>query len=565
MKRNLQEIIDQTYDILIIGGGIYGACVAWDAALRGLSVALVEKSDFGAATSANSLKIIHGGLRYLQDGNLKLVRSMTKERATWLRIAPHLVHPLPFLMPTYRSFSRSKLALRVALALNDGLGFDRNYLQDPQKYLPNGRIMSRASTLKEMGWIDPEVTGGALWYDAQIYSSERLLISIVKSAAEAGATVANYAQVKGFQMDGRVISEVSAEDMLTGQSLDIRARLVVNCSGAWTDQVLGLLENRSPASTFPLSVAINLVIRKLPIDCAIGFPSYPREASNSSQSKQHTRTLFITPWQDYAIVGTWHIHFDGLPQEFQVTEEMVRSFINEVNAAYPVINLNREDVYHVHSGFLPLDERSPLDGEVKLLRRSQIHEHAQTDGVDNLITVIGVKYTTARQVAQKVVNLALRKLDRSPLPCRTAESPVHGGEITEFNNFLNQALQFRPAGISEKSMTHLVHSYGSDYSSILDYTEEKLDWAKTVTENSPVLKAEIIQAVRQEMAQTLADVAYRRTPLGTVEPLDNQSLRMCALLMAAELGWDQAKCEQEIAAVSTPFPASTILAGRRAA
>ena len=565
MKRNLQELTNHTYDILIIGGGIYGACVAWDAALRGLSVALVEKSDFGADTSANSLKIIHGGLRYMQDGNLKLVRSMTKERATWLRIAPHLVHPLPFLMPTYRKFSRSKLALRVALALNDGLGFDRNRHSDPQKYLPSGRILSRTTTHNEMGWIDPEATGGALWYDAQIYNSERLLISIVKSAARAGATAANYVRVKGFQMDGRVISGVCAEDMLTGQSLDIRARLVVNCSGALADQVLGLLENHSPAPTYPLSVAINLVVRKLPLDCAIGFPSSYRGTDKTGQGKQHTRMLFITPWQDYAIVGTWHIHFDGRPQEFRVTEVMVQSFIDEVNAAYPVINLKREDVYRIHSGFLPLDERNLLDGEVKLLRRSQIHDHARTDGVDNLITVIGVKYTTARQEAQQVVNLVLRKLDHPPLRCRTAETPVHGGEITQFNDFLIQALQFRPAGISEQSMTHLVYSYGSAYSSILDYAEEEPDWAETVTAKSPVLKAEIIQAVRQEMAQTLADVAYRRTPLGAVEPLDYQSLRVCAFLMAAEFGWDQAKREQEIAAVSTPFAAGISPAGQRAA
>ncbi|UCC53997.1 MAG: FAD-dependent oxidoreductase, partial [Anaerolineaceae bacterium] len=166
MKRSLQELSNRDYDVLVIGGGIYGACTAWDATLRGLSVALVEKSDFGAATSANSLKIIHGGLRYLQDGNLKLVRSMTKERATWLRIAPHLVHPLPFLMPTYRHFSRSKLALGAALAINDSIGFDRNRHVDPQHRLPNGRTLSRAAALDKMHWIDPEATGGAMWYDA---------------------------------------------------------------------------------------------------------------------------------------------------------------------------------------------------------------------------------------------------------------------------------------------------------------------------------------------------------------------------------------------------------------
>jgi glycerol-3-phosphate dehydrogenase len=555
MKRILQKLTDNYYDILIIGGGIYGACVAWDAAQRGLSVALVEKNDFGAATSANSLKIIHGGLRYLQDGNLNLVRSMIKERAVWMHIAPHQVHPLPFLMPTYRSFSRSKLVLRTALALSDALGFDRNRHSDPQKNLPNGRILSRTTTHYKLGWIDPNATGGALWYDAQIYNSERLLISIVLSAAHAGAVVANYVQVKGFLEDGGVVSGVSAEDQLTGQSLEIRARLVVNCSGAWADQML----------TFPLSAAINLVIKRLPLDSAIGVPSNFRRTSKTGQGKEHSRMLFITPWQDYAIVGTWHINFDGRPQDFQVSEEMIQSFIDEVNAAYPVINLKREEVYRVHSGFLPLDEWSPLDGEVKLLRKSQIHDHARTDKVDNLITVTGVKYTTARQVAEQVVNLVLHKLDRPLVRCQTAESPVHGGEITHFDDFLNQALSFRPAGISEQSMTHLVYSYGSSYSSILDYIAEEPSWAETITAESPVLKAEVIHAVRREMAHTLADVTFQRTPLAAVEPLDYQSLQMCALLMAVELGWDQAKREQEIAAVNTSFATSISLTGQRAA
>jgi glycerol-3-phosphate dehydrogenase len=553
MKRSPQKLNNRDYDVLVIGGGIYGACTAWDATLRGLSVALVEKSDFGAATSANSLKIIHGGLRYLQDGNLKLVRSMTKERATWLRIAPHLVHPLPFLMPTYRYFSRSKLALGAALAINDSIGFDRNRHVDPQHQLPNGRTLSRAAALDKMHWIDPEATGGAMWYDAQIYDSERLLISIISAAVEAGAIAANYVRVNGFLMDGRVISGVSAEDMVDGHRFDIRAKLVINCSGVWSDQVLGLLENRSPAPTFPLSAAINLLIRKLPLDCAIGITSNHPYMNGTGKNNKQTRMLFITPWQEYAIAGTWHTHFDGRPQEFHVTEEMIHSCIDELNAAYPVAGLRREDVYRVHCGFLPLDERGPVDGEVKLLRETQIHDHTRTDGVDNLITVTGVKYTTARQGAQRAVDLAMRKLERFQVGCQTNVTPVSGGEITSFNDYLAKTIPVRPLGISEQSMTHLVHSYGSNHTAVLDIALQKPDWAATISAQSPILKAEIIHAVRQEMAQTLNDVVYRRTPLGMAEQPDNQSLRTCASLMAAELGWDQAKREKEIAAATTEF------------
>jgi glycerol-3-phosphate dehydrogenase len=554
MKRWVQKFRDQEFDVLIIGGGIYGACVAWDAALRGLSVALVEKDDFGAGTSANSLKIMHGGLRYLQDANLKLVRAMIKERAAWMRIAPHLVHPLPFIMPTFGYFTRSKLALRTALALNDGFGFDRNLNMDKQKKLPNGRILSKSSTLEKMRWIDPQATGGAMWHDAQVYNSERLLIGIVRSAAMAGATVANYVKVNGFQMDGQSISTVNAEDKVNGQRLDIRSKIVINCSGAWAAQVLGLLGTYADILTLPISAAINLVIRKLPLDCAIGFPSKQQVANEHNQNKK-PRILFIVPWQDYAIAGTWHTHFDGLPQNFQVSEELIQSYIDELNASYPIIDLKRQDIYRVNSGFLPLDERGPRRGEVKLLRESQVHDHVEADGVNNLITVTGVKYTTARKTAQETVDLILKKLNRPPIKCQTDTTAVKGGDIAHFDDYLEQVVSFRPAEISEQTMTHLVYSYGTDYSAILDITTENPNWINKIAENSPVLKAEIIYAARHEMAQTLADSVYRRTPLGIVENLSKRSMHSCAKLMAVEKGWDQDKLAKEVIAARAQFSA----------
>jgi len=550
MKRTLKKLRHHTFDIVIIGGGIYGASVARDAALRGLNVALIEKDDFGAATSANSLRIIHGGLRYLQDGNLKLVRTMTNERATWLRVAPHLVHPRPFLTPTYGHFTRSKLAMGIALAVIDSVGFDRNRGVDTQNRMPGGRILSRAETLERMNWIGPQTTGGAMWYDAQIYDSERLLIALIASAADAGAAVANYVQVNGLLSVKDSIYGVSAVDRLDGQEFKVNTRLVINCSGAWSDQVLGSLENNSPAQTYHLSVAINLVIRKLPLDCAIGVPSKGPVTRNGEQDKPETRMLFITPWQEYAIAGTWHVPCHGCPQDFQVTEDMIQSYIDELNAAYPVLNLRRQDVYQVHCGFLPLESENPDGSTIKLLRENRIVDHSQTDGIDNLITVTGVKYTTARQGAEQAVDLAVNKLGRSPIGCRTTKTAVSGGDFQSFSEYKKTALATRPLEISEESMRHLIHSYGTEHKAVLKITEQEPDLANRVMAGSPVLKAEIVYAVRQEMAQKLTDVVYRRTPLGKVQLPDINSLRVCAELMANEAGWDPIRCEEEIAAVS---------------
>ena len=191
MKRDLAKLSSRQFDILVIGGGIHGALAAWDATLRGLSVALIERGDFGSATSQNSLKTIHGGLRYLQDGNLSRIRTMARERTTWMRIAPHLVHPLDCLMPTRNKLSRSRLVMGTALALNDLLSFDRNRSMDHQKHLKGGSIVSKQKLSHLLPGYDTNgSTGAAVWHDAQIYNSERLLLEFILSSVEEGAIAA---------------------------------------------------------------------------------------------------------------------------------------------------------------------------------------------------------------------------------------------------------------------------------------------------------------------------------------------------------------------------------------
>ena len=203
MKRNLERLANQKFDVLVVGGGIHGAITAWDAALRGLSVALIERGDFGSGTSQNSLKIIHGGLRYLQNGNLSRIRMMVRERTAWMKIAPHLIHPLPCLMPTTQQMSRSRLAMGIALMANDYLSFDRNQLDDPEKDLFDGMIVSQRELSRILPGYDVSTsTGAAVWYDAQIYNSERLLLEFIISAVQIGAEAANYVEAISFLQQG---------------------------------------------------------------------------------------------------------------------------------------------------------------------------------------------------------------------------------------------------------------------------------------------------------------------------------------------------------------------------
>ena len=247
MNRDLARLTEGVYDVLVIGGGIYGLFTAWDASLRGLSVALVEKGDFGQGTSSNTLRIIHGGLRYLQHGNIYRMRRSIHERTVFMRIAPHLVHPIPFLIPTYGHGLRGKEILSLALRMGDFIGWDRNCLSDPQKHLPAGRVLSKHECLKLFPGVNQEgLNGGVVYYDSQMYNSERFILSVARSAYDAGAAIANYAEVTEILQDRDGISAVKAKDGLSGDEFECRARVIVNASGPWL--VARVLRTAHPSS-----------------------------------------------------------------------------------------------------------------------------------------------------------------------------------------------------------------------------------------------------------------------------------------------------------------------------
>lgn len=554
MKRDLVELTRLEYDLLVIGSGIHGACVAWDAALRGLSVALIDRGDFGHATSANSLKVIHGGLRYLQDGNPRLVRRMIRERTTWMAIAPHLVHPMPCLMPTSTKPTRGKAALAAALLANDLLGYDRNRLADPEKRLPNGRIVSREECIRLLPGIAAErITGGALWHDARMYDSERLLLSFVISAVGAGAQAANYVEATGFLGSGDAVRGITARDVLTGAAFDIRARVVVNCAGAWVDAVSGMATCRAGPPRFVLSTAINLVTRPLPAAQAAGIPGTQIVRFPDGRQARRPHMLFMVPWRGHTVIGTLHSADGDAGHEPPVAEQLIEDLIAEINAAYPAAALTREAVRLVHWGFLPM-AGPPGPGEtVKLVRESRIHDHAREDGIAGLITVVGVKYTTARVTAQRAVDLAAGKLGKPTRPCETDRTPIYGGQTGGFDSFLAQVVRTCPPAVPREAAEHLAYTHGSEYPRILDYVRGRPEWGQAVSEGSHVVKAEVVHAVRREMAQKLTDVIQRRTGLGATGLPGEEALRTCAGLMASELGWSEAQMDRAVVEVRSAY------------
>jgi glycerol-3-phosphate dehydrogenase len=549
MKRDLNKLVSKVFDVLVIGGGIHGAATAWDAALRGLSVALIERGDFGSATSQNSLKIIHGGLRYFQDGNITRIRTMARERTTWMRIAPHLVHPLACLMPTRKKISRSRLALGMALAANDVLSFDRNRLPDPEKRLPGGKIVLPRDLSRMLpGYDTGTSTGAAVWHDAQIYNSERLLLEFIVSASDKGAEVANYVEAIGLLVEGNRIAGAQARDAVSGRVMEIHSRLVINCAGAWIDNLLGKI---SLSSHFGTSIALNLTVDRIWPDIAAGLPSQPAKGKPS-------RILFIVPWRNKSLIGTWHIPWTGSPNEFHITAAVVQAFLDEINNAHPVLRLTLKEVQHVTWGFLPVSYENAGENEVKLIRDGMVIDHQKEASIEGLISILGVKYTTARAVAEQAINLAVKKLGKDPPPCGTAMTPLWGGRINSFESFLSRSLAQAPTWLDQEISKHLVYSYGSNYSRLLRYITEQPELAQRIDPDLPVTAAEVIHAVREEMAITLPDVVQRRTELGAMGRPAPGSLQRCAEIMANELGWSFERQQNEIDAVIQAFPFSQL-------
>ena len=550
MKRNLRELEGREFDLVVVGGGIYGAAAAWDATLRGLSVALVERGDFGGGTSFNSSKTIHGGLRYLQHADLRRMRESVRERSILMRIAPHLVHPLAFLVPTYGALMRSRLALGAALLLNDLMSFDRNRGADPQKVIPRGKLVSRDECLRLAPGIPAEgLTGGAVWHDAHMHNSDRMTLSFVLSASAAGAVVANHVGVDAFVRRGTRVTGVRVRDELGGESIDVQGKLVLNACGPWVDELLKLLDGKERAPLFLHSKAMNLVTRPIVEgNVALGLSSFGAQDDRDALVSKGWRFITLIPWRGVTIAGTRHSAHRGGPDALDADRDPeIEAFLAEINAAYPAAGLRREDVRLVHRGLLPA---APGPG-VTLQKDYRIVDHDRLEGVPGLLTMVGVKYTTARDVAEKAVDRVIERLER-PAQQRglSRVKPLYGGDIENFSDYL--AREARNGFYSRR----LISQYGTGFKDVSGLIEEDASLGEPVA-GSSVLKAEVVNAVRNEMAETLESVVLRRTELGSAGHPGREAIETSARLMGGEKGWTAERTAEETEAVEAFYRTRT--------
>jgi glycerol-3-phosphate dehydrogenase len=410
----------------VIGGGILGACLAWDAVLRGLRVALVERGEFGGATSANSLRIVHGGLRYLARGDLRRMRESVRERSIFLRIAPGLVHPLPVAIPTGRPGYPRRSTLGLALALNDLLSARRNRHLHPQRHLPRGRLLAPqelADLCPGLGGLSR--SGGALWYDALLSRPEQLTGAFVRSATEHGALAADYACAERFTSRGGRVLSVAIKDCHSGAWLDVAAAEVVVAAGPWTYEVLAQAAGqvRALRARPGQALALNLVIGRRLAKAAIGVRS--KRPAEQDPIGGGRRFLFLVPQEDSTLLGTWY--GVAVPEEPEAAlEQGSRMLLEEVNRACPDLGLTPADIIGRQWGRLPLEPRP--DGPGRLANRPLFLGPPEL-GLTNLRGAETVKYTTARAVAERVIDRIATQLPGRYGPSRSAEILLSGAGL----------------------------------------------------------------------------------------------------------------------------------------
>lgn len=537
MTRDLDRLTASTsdvFDVLVVGGGIYGLTIACDAAQRGLQVALIERDDFGGGATFNHLRTIHGGLRYLQHLDVARARESVRERRTLARIAPHALKPLPFALPLYRSVVRGKAAMRAGFLIDRLIASGRNRRVIASHKLPGGRVFGRGTSAQRYPGLKRQgLTGAAVFHDYVMTEPDRLTFSWAIAASEHGAALANHVEASSLVAANQRVVGVRARDLVASREFEIRARVTVNATGGSIDR---LLKPLGIATGIPMLKAMNLVTRRDAGDEALGG----RATSG--------RNLFLVPWRDRALFGTWESDRACDPDDCRVNDADIAAFMAELNQAFPALDLTPADITLVHQGVVPAIARGD---RVTLQGHDQICDHAATGPprIDGLVTVSGAKYTTARAVAERVTNRLLSKLPQKPVASRTAATPLPGGDIADVGLAIADARREHDEGLPTDTIPHLIGAYGSRFRDVLDLAVDRPDWRKRLAKNSPVIGAELVHAVRKEMALTLADAVIRRTPLGALGDPGEEALQRAAAIVGGELRWSEDRRRAEIDAV----------------
>ncbi len=584
------------FDVVVIGGGVTGVAIAREAAGRGLRTACFEKNDFGCATSAATSKLLHGGLRYLANLEFGIVRESLVERRILGCAAPHLVRPLKFLVPIYAGEKPTRLEMKIALLLYEGLGFDRNRGVAEDKYLPRHSWLSREDVLRlepgvhSRGMSGGELKGAYVYYDYQSVYPERLLLDWALTGEAQGAQYFNHCEVVELKRadnggDGQAgdhrserIASATVRDTLGGESFAVRSRLFINASGPYMDFVLQLADFESPP--IQRSTGVHLITDPL-------FD--PKKDHTVFIKGRRNDQFLILPWQGRSLIGPTDVPYADHPDRLVARDEEIDALAADLEAALPDGVFRRDMIRHVITGIRPLVQIVPQtggpgsaargagSGTRAISRKSEIYDHAPV--LQGLLSVGGGKWTTSRALAAQVLPVAEKKLNDfdknaakhgGPETARRSRqktkfdsrrdafvsAPGFGESAQEYAAFAVR--EFATTGVPENVHRHLITIYGTRHTEVLDLVREQPGLAQRIAQDSDSdcldIFAQLDYAVHNESARSLDDLVRRRLTLGMLERPGDRVLESIAAHAAVLLDWDAARIRQEIENLARFYP-----------
>ena len=507
----LSAIEGETFDVTVIGGGIIGCGIARDAATRGLRVALLDQSDFGSGTTSASTRIIHGGLRYLEMLDLRLVRLDLRERETLLRIAPHLVKPLEFLIPFFAGQPPSRTKIRAGLAVYDALSFD--------KTLPSRRWLSaEEARTSDRALQRPDLQGAAAYHDARVDSPERLALENALDAERHHASLLNYCEAVSAEMGG-ALKTVRVRDLIDGAEGVVTSRTLVNATGAWFDGVNSGLTSR-PSTTLRTTKGIHLVCPPLTDRALVLF------------SKIDRRLIFAIPRHGLTWIGTTDTDYTGNPAEARATRADVRYLLESVRGVFPQLGVDQ--VLHTTAGVRALVRHAGSESSVSRMHRILDGEPLAPEGV---VSVLGGKITGYRAIAEEVTDVVSKRLRATARRSVTAEQPLPGATGT--SKAAAALADFLPSA-------PLLDLYGTNAHRVAELARSRAGLERRLSEHHPDIAAQVVYGVRFEHCLRLSDFMRRRTLLGASSDQGWDAAAPAATLMAGELGWSQSETVDEL-------------------
>jgi glycerol-3-phosphate dehydrogenase len=518
LLRTTGPLRERTFDVLVVGGGIYGAWSAYDAALRGLSVALIERDDWASGTSSASSKLIHGGLRYLEHYDFALVRDALAERRRLHRLAPHLVRPLGFVMPVWKGPRASMFLLSAGLTLYDWLG---------GRGQPVGwhKRFSARTLLRHFPYVDPERLLGGFWYGDCQEDDARLALTVVAAAHEAGAIVANRLAAESLLEQDGAVAGARVHDRLSGERFELRARVTVNAAGPWAPQLLG-----DAAPRVKRVKGIHIVVPAIP-GCDEAFLLTAKDG----------RVFFVIPWYGRTLIGTTEEEIQD-PDRAHATDEEVRYLLAGVRNGLPGLPWTEADVLARFAGVrtLQAEDESSLAAVTR--------EFTVLEPKRGVVMPLGGKYTTARCDAIEIVDRVQDQLGRERTPSRTARQPLPGAPPPDepFERWQEAMIPLlKQRGVDETCATALTLRYGTRIGRIAELIQEEPRWAARLSPTTTLVVAEAILAIRDEMAFSLEDVLRRRVPIALLERIEGLQIKELAELLAPHFGRDSAELASE--------------------